>query len=394
MCRDAKLLLLVSGLFTFAMGLSSAFVNIFFWRQTNNFKLIVIYNMIQYVVTPLIFILGGMLAKKKNGIWPMRLGLLAYGIFFTVILLAGGKGALYICMLGAIYGIGTGFYWLAFNTLCFDYTDTGNRDTFNGFNGSSAGLAAAAAPITAGMLISSMPDLTGYRVVFALTLGLFVILLFISLTLKCKNYGEKLNFKVAFSRNHEEWDTVRKSTTLWGMRDMVIVFVVNILIIQTTNSELSLGKLTLMASLLSSASYTLVQKIIKPPKRRLAIWIGTLGSFAAVLGLVLRVEYSTLLFYVALDAMVLPFFLIQLGSSTFNAISRAHEENLRIEYMINKDIALNTGRIISSLILLIVVSVWDNASLLQGFLFFIALMPMAAGLLLSRLKKLLSGIFD
>lgn len=394
MCRDAKILLLVSGLFTFAMGLSSAFVNIFFWRQTNNFKLIVIYNMVQYVVTPLIFILGGMLAKKKNGIWPMRLGLLTYGIFFTIILLARGKGALYICMLGALYGVGTGFYWLAFNTLCFDYTDTGNRDTFNGFNGSSAGLAAAAAPITAGTIISSLPDLTGYRVVFALTLGIFVVLLFISLILKCKNYGEKLNFRVAFSRNNGEWDTVRKTTTLWGMRDMVIVFVVNILIIQTTNSELSLGKLTLVASLLSSASYTLVQKIIKPPKRRLAIVLGTLGSFAAVFGLVLRVEYTTLLIYAALDAMVLPFFLIQLGSTTFNVISRAHEENLRIEYMINKDIALNAGRIISALVLLILVTVWDSTAVLQGFLLFIALMPIASGILLGKLKKLLSGNFD
>ena len=391
MCKNAKIHLLVSTLFTFAMGLSNIFVNVFFWRQTNNFRIVVIYNMIQYIVIPLTFITAGNIAKRKNGILPMRLGLLFYAMFFIIILTIGGKGMLYIYLLGIVHGIAAGFYWLAFNTLCFDYTDTGNRDTFNGFNGSCAGVAAAGAPITAGYIISRFTGTAGYRIVFAVALGIFVILIFISLRLKCKNFAGRVDFKKAFGRNNEEWGTVKKATTLWGMRDMVIVFVVNILIMETTGSELSLGQLTLIASLLSSISYAAVQRFIKPPKRRLAIFIGTAGAFLAVSGLAFRVEYATLLFYIILDALALPFFLVQLGSSTFNVISRAHEENLRIEYMINKDIALNSGRIISAAVLLLVTSITDSTSMLQGYLLFIGAAPLASGLLLGKLKKVLSG---
>ncbi|OGO78577.1 MAG: MFS transporter [Clostridiales bacterium GWB2_37_7] len=391
MCKDAKALLLVSTLFTFAMGLSNIFVNVFFWKQTKDFKIIVIYNMMHYIVIPLIFILGGIIAKRKNGIWPLRFGLLAYAIFFAVILLVGGKGEIFIYILGIIHGIGSGFYWLAFNTLCFDFTDTTNRDTFNGFNGSCAGIAAAAAPITSAYIISLFEDMTGYRIVFAVTLTIFIVLILISLTLRCKNYAGKINFKKAFLSNCDEWRIVRKSTVFWGVRDVIIVFLVNILIIETTKSELSLGQLTLVASLLSSISYVVVQKVIKPPDRRLSIAIGTIGSFVAVLGLALRVEYITLLLYVVIDALFVPFFMIQLTSSTYNVINRAHDEEMRIEYMINRDLMLNGGRIVSAGILLILLNISAEPSILQGYLLFIGLGPVISGYFLGKLKKVLLG---
>jgi MFS transporter, YQGE family, putative transporter len=391
MCKDAKALLLVNTLFTFAMGLSNIFVNVFFWKQTNNFKIIVMYNMLHYIVIPMIFILGGIIAKRKNGIWPLRLGLLAYAVFFGVILLVGGKGVGYIYLLGVIHGIGSGFYWLAFNTLCFDYTNINNRDTFNGFNGSCAGIASAAAPITSAYIISRFTGMTGYKVVFAITLMIFLILIFISLALKCKNYAGKLNYRKAFLGNCEEWRTIRKSTFFWGFRDVIIVFIINILIIQTTKSELSLGQLTLVGSLLSSAVYILVQRVVKPPRRRLSILIGSMGSFLAVLGLALEVKYATLLLYVVVDAFFIPFFLIQLNSSTYNVINRAHDEDMRIEYMINRDLMMNTGRIISAGILLILLNISAETSMLQGFLIFIGLAPAVSGYFLCRLKKVLLG---
>ncbi|MCM0649931.1 MFS transporter [Clostridium swellfunianum] len=391
MCREAKILLIVSALFTFAMGLSGIFINVFFWKETNSFIIIVLYNLMHYITTPIAFISSGALAKKKNGIWSLRLGLLIYAIFFGMILFAGARGIWYIYLLGAVYGLATGCYWLAFNTLAFDFTGTNNRDTFNGFNGSCAGIAAAAAPITSAYIISSFSGSKGYNIVFTITLALFILLIFISLLLKCKNYGSKLNWNMAVGRNCEEWSIIRKTTIFWGIRDVTIVFIINILIIETTKSEMSLGKLTLIAALLSSAAYVLVQKIIKPPKRRLAILIGTLGSFAAILGIVYKVSYVTLLGYTMIDAFFLPFFLIQFSSSTFNVINRAHDEDLRIEYMINKDIVINAGRIISAAILVILLLIFNDTSILKVYLLFIGLAPVAAGFFLRKLKAVLEG---
>lgn len=391
MCKEAKILLMVSAIFTFAVGLSGIFVNVFFWKQTSSFIIIVIFNLVQYIATPFTFILGGVIAKRKNGIWSLRLGLMMYAISYALILFLGNRGELYIYFVGVLLGLAAGFYWLAFSTLCFDFTCVDNRDTFNGFNGSCAGVASAVAPITSAYIISKFSGARGYNLVFIATLSLFVILILISLMLKCKNYGGKLYFKKIFSRNCDEWGTIRKATFFWGFRDVIIGFLVNILIIETTKSELSLGKLTLIASLLTSSSYVLVQKIIKPSRRRMAIFIGTIASFIAIWGIAYKVTYTTLLIYVVMDAFFLPFFLIQLSSSTFNVINRAHDEDMRIEYMINKDIAINSGRSISAIILIVLLSVFKNTSILRVYLLFIGLAPVAAGYFLTRLKHVLDG---
>ena len=392
MCREAKILLGVSALFTFASALSGIFVDIFFYRQTNDFIVIVIYNLIHYIVTPITFIFAGVIAKRKNGIWSMRIGLITYALFYSSILFVGNRGIAYIYALGILFGMATGFYWLAFNTLTFDFTCVNNRDTFNGFKGSCTGIAAAVAPITSAYIISRFSGFKGYRIVFFMTLMIYLILLLISIILKCENYGSKVNFKVAFSSKCEQWSIIRKSTFILGFRDVVIAFVINILIIETTGSELSLGKLTLIASLLSSLAYVLVQRIIKPPHRKLSINIGAIGTFLAVVGLAINIEYKTLLIYIIMDAFFLPFFMIQLSSSTYNVIDRIHQEDMRIEYMINKDLVLNCGRSISAIILIILLSSFKSTNTLKGYLIFIGLAPLVSGYFLRKLTKVLEGV--
>lgn len=391
MCRDTKLLFIVSALFTLAMGISGVFVNVFFWKQTSDFSVIVIYNLTHYIATPITFIIGGMIAKRKNGVWSLRIGLMLYAVFYALIAFLGDRAALQIYFVGILFGMATGFYWLAYNTLSFDLTNTKNRDTFNGLNGSIGGIVSAVTPITSAYIIYRFGGLRGYRIVFAITLALFVALFLLSLILKCKTYGSKLDFKRCFSKNTEEWSIIRKSTAIWGFRDVIIGFIINILIFQITNSELSLGTITLAASLISSASFWLVQKIIKPQKRRLSIFIGSLGAFIAVLGLVMKVSFTTLIFYTVMDAFFLPFFGIQLSSSTYNVIDRAHEEDMRIEYMINKDFVLNLGRIISSIILLVLISIFKDPSILRAYLLFIGVIPLVSAYFLRRLSRILEG---
>jgi YQGE family putative transporter len=391
MCKNAKILLMVSALFTFSMGLSGIFVNVFFWKETKSFFIIAIYNLVNYILTPITFFLAGILAKKKNGIWSLRIGLFIYALFYILIIAVDNKGPLYIYLLGLVHGVATGFYWLAFNTLSFDFTDVTNRDTFNGFNGSCGGISAAIAPMISAYTISRFSGMKGYRIVFAMTFVILMVLVLVSIILKCENYSDKLDFKKSYSTNCEEWAVIRKSTMFWGFRDVIIVFIINILVIQTTKSELSLGEFTFIASIISSATYILVQKIIKPSRRRISILVGTIGSFLAICGLIIKVSYSTLFIYIIMDAFFLPFFAIQLSSSTFNVINRAHEEDMRIEYMINKDLVLNCGRIISLIVLITLLSIFKNSSILKFYLIFIGLAPIISGYFLRKLRKVLEG---
>ncbi|MDF2614178.1 MAG: hypothetical protein K0S71_1964 [Clostridia bacterium] len=386
MCKKAKILLIVSGLFTFAMGLSNVFVNIFLWKKSNDFMIIAKYNLIHYIFIPITFLIAGWLAKKKNGIWSLRIGIASFMLFFVFILFIKDRMTEYIYPLGCLLGIASGFYWLAFHMLSFDFTSINNRDTFNGLNGSIVGAVNAAAPFTAAYIIERSRNTFGYTIVFSISLAVFAVLILISLLLKSERYGEKIAFKKIFITANKEWKLLRNAFSLWGLRDVVMLFLINILIYQTTGSEMALGKLTFFSFLLVSLSCMLQQKIIKPRRRVFSITLGASAMFIAVIGLVVKIDYMFLIWYIFIDAAFIPFFTVPMSSAAFNLLSRSHEEEYRTEYIISKEFALNTGRIISTSILILLLTFFKNPRLLNYFLLFIGSAQLGALFFLRKIK--------
>jgi MFS transporter, YQGE family, putative transporter len=378
--------LIVSGIFTLAIGLSNVFVNIFLWKKSKDFTVIALYNLMHYIFVPLTFILAAWISKKKNGVWPLRFGVILFSVFFSLILLLKDNVTSYILPLGVLFGIAAGFYWLAFQELSFDYTGVDNRDTFNGFNGSVCGICSAVAPFAAALIIKMYGGQTGYTLVFSASLVLFSLLVIISMFLRSENYGKKLEFKKIIGNNCEDWKGLRKSIAVWGIRDVIMFFVITILVFETTGSEWMVGQLTLYASLVSSAAFVAQQKLIKPKRRIFSMWLGALIMFTAVFGLVYKINFNTLLFFMLLDAAFAPFFLVPLSSASFNIINRNHDEDLRAEYIVNKEIVLNLGRIASTLVLILILNLIKSERVLNYFLFIIGGVQIISLLFLVRLK--------
>lgn len=386
MSKKAKILLVVSALFTLAMGLSNVFVNIFLWKKSNDFVLVALYNLMHYLFVPITFIFAGWLSKRKNGIWSLRLGVIFFAFFFGLILLIKENVTVYVLPLGILFGIAAGFYWLAFHVLSFDFTSTENRDTFNGFNGGIAGAAGAIAPFTASYIIKTSKNTTGYTIVFAISLALFVALILVSLLLRSEHYGKKLELRKLFHDNCEDWGILRKSIGSWGLRDVIITFIVTILIFKTTGSEWVLGKLTLYASLVSCTAFIIEQKVVKPKRRLLSMHMGAILMCIAVIGLVVKINYLSILLFLFIDAVFFPFFIVPLTSASFNIINRNHEEDLRVEYVINKEIVLNAGRIASSAVLILLLMFIKGERVLNYFLLFIGCAQLISLYFLRKLK--------
>lgn len=386
MSKKAKILLVIAGLFTLAMGLSNVFVNIFLWKKSNDFLVIAQYNLMHYIFVPITFIFAGWLSKRKNGIWSLRLGIGFFVVFFICILLLRENVTKYIIPIGILFGVAAGFYWLAFHVLSFDFTSIDNRDTFNGFNGSIAGACNAVAPFAAAYIIEKFDNMTGYMVVFSISLAIFVVLTLVSLILRSENYSRELDFKRLLSNNSKEWAVIRKGIAAWGIRDVVILFLVAVLIYKTTGSELTLGKLSFFSYLISSAAYAAEQKLIKPKRRLLSMHMGAILMFIAVIGLGVKISFTTLLIYIILDAIFMPFFIVPMTSASFNVINEYHEEDMRVEYVINKEIALNLGRSVSSSILILLLMFVKNDRLLNYFLIFIGSAQLISLYFLRRLR--------
>ncbi len=386
MSKRAKLLLTVSALFTLAMGISNVFLNILLWKESKNFIVLAQYNLMQYIFLPITFIFAGWLSKRKNGIWSLRLGIVFFILLFGLILLFEDKISKFVLLLGILFGVAAGFYWLAYHVLSFDFTSTQNRDTFNGFNGSICGICGAIAPISSAYIINKNLLGMGYTIVFSISLLLFVILILVSFLIKAEYYGSKINYKKVFGSNSRDWSILRKGIFMWGFRDVIIGFLIIVLVFKSTGSEWSVGTFALIASVISSVAYVVEQKLIKPKARLKSMLIGSILMFTAVWGLVVNIRYGTLMLYMIMESASLPFFLVPFSSASFNIISLQHQDDLRLEYIINKEIVVNLGRIMSLSVLIGLLWFFKYDRSLNYFLLIIGCTQLIALYFLRKMK--------
>lgn len=62
--KEIKLLLLIGGLYALSVALSNTFVNVYLWKQSEDFVSLSIYNLFIVIMQPITFVLAGRWAKK------------------------------------------------------------------------------------------------------------------------------------------------------------------------------------------------------------------------------------------------------------------------------------------------------------------------------------------
>ncbi|WP_459499421.1 MFS transporter [Bacillus sp. C1] len=357
--RDLILLLVMGGLYTLAISLSNTFVNIYLWKQTQNYVNLGLYNLASVVLQPLTFLLAGKLAKRIDRAILLRVGVGTLATFFIVVLLAGTHASHYILLLGSLLGIGYGFYWLAFNLLTFEITEPETRDFFNGFLGLLTSFSGMIGPIAAGYTISRMEKWSGYTVIFFLSLTLFAIAVVISFFLsKRECEGRYEIVQVLKERKMDKnWGRITRAHFFQGLREGTFIFVISVYVYLASGSEFGLGKYSLVNSAVSFICYYLVTRILKKEWRKKAILLGGIILYTVVFLVIFHVTYVKLLIYAACIAIAYPILLVPYGSMTYDVIGRAKQaREWRVEYIVVRELWLNGGRICSILSFLCAVS--------------------------------------
>lgn len=356
--RDLKLLLIIGGLYALATFLSNTFVNIYLWKQSNDYIAIAQYNAAVYILQPVTFIVAGRLAKKVDRVIVLRLGVTFLAIFFMTVLLVSENASTYNILLGALLGVGYGFYWLAFNVLTFEITEPDTRDFFNGFLGLMQSFGGMIGPILAGYIISQMNNSHGYTIIFSISFLLFICAVIFSFFLKRRPAEGKFNFRQILNerKTNKNWRNILYAHTFQGLREGIFVFVISIWVFIATGSELALGTFNLIFSGCSFFCYYAATRLIKPRMRKKSILIGGLTLYIAIFLIIFKLNYPILLLYGAIIGIAYPLFTVPYASMTYDVIGHARlAKEMRIEYIVVRELFLNVGRVIS--ILLFIASV-------------------------------------
>lgn len=361
--RDLILLLTIGGLYSLGIFLSNTFVNVYLWRQTNDFLTIAIYNLAIFIFQPITFVVAGKLAKKVDRIIVLRLGVIFLSVFFLTVLVIGERAATYNFLLGCLLGIGYGFYWLAFNVLTFEITEPETRDFFNGFMGGLESLGGMIGPVLAGFIIAKLTTNIGYTTIFSISFGLFILAVICSFFLKRRNADGKYGLMTVIReiKQNQNWQNVIKAHIFQGMREGLFVFVVTIWVFLITKSEFALGMFNLCLSGLSFIFYLIVTKVVKPSMRKKAIFLGSIIISFSVYIILFDLTYVHLIIYAVVIGMAYPIMTVPFNSMAYDVIGKCqYAKELRIEYVVALEIFVNIGRIFSIVIFILSILIFKN----------------------------------
>ncbi|MCM3692413.1 MFS transporter [Neobacillus niacini] len=372
--KDLTLLLLIGGTYSLSVALSNTFVNIYLWKQTGEYSDLALYNLSIVILQPLTFILAGRWAKKIDRVKVLRVGVSFLALFYLMVLITGKNASTYLLLLGSLLGIGYGFYWLAYNVLTFEITEPETRDFFNGFLGILSSTGGMIGPIAAGFIITRFEKFTGYTIVFGISLALFALAVFLSFSLKPRPANGKYCFRRILEerKKNENWRLITNANFFQGLREGTFLFIISVFVYISTGSELALGTFGLINSGISFIAYYAASRLIKKNKRKKAILIGGIILYLAVLLIVWDINYVKLLIYAAMIAVAYPLLLVPYMSTTYDIIGSAWKAaEMRIEYIVVREIFINLGRFVSILSFLAAVTWFDPAKSIPILLLFI-----------------------
>ena len=351
--KDLILLLHIGGLYALGMFISNTFINIYLWKQVESFWIIGLYNLCIYVFQTISFALAGVVAKRIDRIYVIRIGMMLLALFFLAVLLFNDQASEHIFILGTLIGIGYGCYWMSFKLLTFENTEPETRELFNGCLGGLESITGIIGPSLAGFLISRLTGLTGYSVIFAISFCLFLIAIAISFFISQRNTKGQFNIRYVIDekKRNNNWSLLLQTHFLEGLRDGVFLFVISIWIFMIIDSELRYGVINTVVSLLAFISYFVVLRIIRSSRRPLFILIGSILMYVAVIFILLPELFTgQLMVYAIILGIAEPIFYVAYASFTYDVIGKASEAGLyRMEYIVLRELYVSVGRIVSVL---------------------------------------------
>lgn len=389
----ARISIAVHGLFILGIALSNTFVNIYIFKVGESFKPLATYHIFQYLAIPTGFLLAGYVAEKWDRTHALRIGVGLHGIFYALVLYLGPATIHNIHFLGFLLGTATGFYYLGSGVLSYDLTSDGNTEYYTGVQGTVAGMDNMIAPFIAGWIIVSVPKLTGYRIIFTVSLVLFAATTWISRYLYNRPSSGEFSPLILMQPNfNPHWKPVMVTHFLNGVRGGSLAFLVGVMVYISTGTELGLGTFALVTSIIGLISTYLVGKQVERTARARFMRTGVRWMTLSTLILAAIPGTVGLILFGLIEAAFASFYNIPFSALQFEIMDgdKAHHEH-RVEYITVRELPLNFGRLVSVIIFLLFVPYIKEPVAFAGFLFILTISHMAGWYVLGPVAVQHSG---
>ncbi|WP_458462111.1 MFS transporter [Paenibacillus sp.] len=393
--RQSILLLGVNGLFALAGALSGTFLNVFLWKSRPDYAMLGWFTLSQQLAIGLTFWLAGKWVKEHNKMSALRLGTALSGLFYMVVLWAGSKAVDWIWPLGILLGCSLGLFWIAFNVVYFEITDRENRDLFNGWVGLLGSMTGIIGPWFSGLIITRMTDNTGYRLIFTVSLVIYVIAVIFSFFLKKRKLSGTYRWSepwIQLSKPDSPWRTLALGLFAQGAREGVFAFLIALLVYLATAQEYKLGQFSLITSAVALVSYWAAGKWFKPQYRSRGMFIGALILLVVLIPLLWKVTYGTLLIMGIGSAVAMPLYVLPMISAGFDMMGTSGENvEKRVELVVLRELCLMLGRLFGLALFIVTVMNAPSLRMLTWLIIVLGAFPLIGWIFMHKLLNRTEG---
>jgi YQGE family putative transporter len=319
----------------------------------------------------------------------LRLGTGLSGVFYMLVLWTGARAVDWIWPLGLLLGCALGLFWLAFNVVYFEVTDRDNRDLFNGWVGLLGSMTGIIGPWFSGFVISRMADNTGYRLIFTVSLVIYIIAVVFSFFLKKRKVSGTYRWSEPvrqLSASQSPWRPLAMGLFAQGVREGVFAFLIALLVYLATAQEYKLGQFSLITSAVALVCYWAAGKWFKPNYRSKGMLTGSILLLLVLLPLLWKVNYGTLLFMGIGSAAAMPLYILPMISAGFDMMGTSGENvEKRVELVVLRELCLMTGRLFGLIIFLIAVINAPSQQVLIWLIILLGTFPLIGWIFMRKL---------
>jgi YQGE family putative transporter len=371
-----RILLLTNLIYAFVLPVIDVFVSAYVMRNSQDVKMVVIYQLAVYTGIPFTFWINGFLLQHVNIKRLYSAGMLLSGVSMAVMMSLGQLSMTGIGVAGLLMGMSFGLFWANRDFLALSTTNDDNRNYYYGVETFFYTNTYVIVPAVVGWFIVGT-DLRGwfggdpntaYRIV---TGCVFLLTIFSSIIVHRGQFENPPKSDFVFFRYHWLWNRMQLLAILKGLAQGYIVTAPAMLVMRLVGQEGALGTIQAVGGILSAFLLYWIGRTTKPADRIVIFTIGlTLFVLGGLANAVFFNAVGVLLFMICLllsrPLHDIAYFPIQM--QVIDTVSAIEKRN-KFAYIFNQEFGFFIGRFAGcGLFILLANSVSDTFALRYALL--------------------------
>lgn len=343
-----------------------------------------IYSIFSYTCLALFSLGVSSIIKRRFQIGMFRVGILTAFIYVATILVLQEQIIDHLFLLAILHGISASTYWMPYNLFVGTKISNTNRTRYTVKNKLVSSFVAILCPLFLGFMITTTNYILTGIIILAMSLIQFLLSFIITQTdnTQSKKFELQQMGKIILHDKHIKQVLMSEFLVGFNKSDGALEVLMTIIVYESVQTDLNLGIITATSSLLSIIFIYLYGKVYSHKKdNHIILLSGVTPFFSLALYLIFHNSLTAILLsitYNILGSLLILTTDIRLYNTTNSAKLKQH--NLQNEFLAIRECVLNSGRIVSFLLLLIA-GLSQNQLVINSVLIILVLSILLAGLI-------------